>query len=105
MYTLTNIDGHFFPGPQDIYVLDIQRTSAGLAAISSDQALSLLDPARLRAGPAKSLRTNHGNLTSLRVFDAGNAVVCTAGENGSVGVWDLRIGAAAAEVAHFAGES
>lgn len=104
MYTLTNIAGHHFTGPEEVYVVDLQRTPAGLATISSDQALSLLDPAQVGRGPVKTFRTSHGNLTTLRVFDAGNSVVCTAGEDGSVGVWDLRIGAASAEVAHFAGE-
>lgn len=104
MYTLTNIAGHHFAGPEEVYVVDLHRTSAGLASISSNQALSLLDPGRVGQGPVKNLRTSHGNLTTLRVFDAGNSIVCTAGEDGSVGVWDLRMDAARAEVAHFAGE-
>lgn len=101
MYTLTNIDQHHFAGSEDVYVLDAHRTAAGLATIASDQTLSLFNPARLGAGPVTSTRTSHGNVTTLRVFDAGTSIVCTAGENGSVGVWDLRQGA---RVAQFEGD-
>lgn len=101
MYTLTSIDRHHFSGPDGVYVLDAHRTAAGLAAITSDQRLSLLDPSRIGSGPVSSWTTEHGNLTALRVFDAAGALVCTAGEDGSVGVWDLRQGS---RVAQFAGE-
>ncbi|KAL7908871.1 WD40-repeat-containing domain protein [Trichoderma velutinum] len=97
MYTLTNIDQHHFSGPEDVYVLEAHRTASGLATVASDQTLSLFNPARLGTGPVARLRTNHGNVTTLRVFDAGTSVVCTAGENGSVGVWDLRQGAQVAQ--------
>ncbi|KAI5467608.1 WD40-repeat-containing domain protein [Mariannaea sp. PMI_226] len=95
MYSLTNSDGFHFG--QDVYVLDVDRTSAGLAAIASDQSLTLLDPARLSQGPLRRLPTQHGNLTTLRVFDGNAALVCTAGENGTVGVWDLRQGSQVAQ--------
>ncbi|KAL6904826.1 WD40-repeat-containing domain protein [Trichoderma evansii] len=97
MYTLSNIDQHHFSGPEDVYVLEAHRTAAGLATVASNQTLSLFNPARLGAGPVTSLKTSHGNVTTLRVFDAGSSVVCTAGENGSVGVWDLRQGARVAQ--------
>lgn len=91
MYSLNCADGLSLG--RDVYVLDIHRTSVGLASISSDQFLSVLDPARLSAGPQRRLPTQHGNLTTLRVFDSNASIVCTAGENGTVGVWDLRQGA------------
>ncbi|KAL7939738.1 WD40-repeat-containing domain protein [Trichoderma chlorosporum] len=97
MYTLANIDQHHFAGPEDVYVLEAHRTASGLATVASDQTLSLFNPGRLGAGPVARLRTDHGNVTTLRVFDAGTSVVCTAGENGSVGVWDLRQGARVAQ--------
>ncbi|KAG6003035.1 hypothetical protein E4U21_002423 [Claviceps maximensis] len=101
MYTLANVATHHFPS-QETYVLDVRRTTAGLTTISSDQHLSLLSPARLADGPLRSWLTPHGNVTALRVLDdvGGGAVVCTAGEDGTVGVWDLRLGEAA-RVAHF----
>ncbi|CVL05013.1 hypothetical protein FPRO06_04535 [Fusarium proliferatum] len=91
MYTLNCADGLSLG--RDVYVLDIHRTSVGLASISSDQFLSVLDPTRLSAGPLHRLPTQHGNLTTLRVFESNASVVCTSGENGTVGVWDLRQGA------------
>lgn len=100
MYSLTCADGLSLG--RDVYVLDIHRTSVGLASISSDQFLSVLDPARLSAGPVRRLPTDHGNLTTLRVFDSNAALVCTAGENGTVAVWDLRQGA---NVVQFQGKS
>ncbi|RSL92813.1 hypothetical protein CDV31_014990 [Fusarium ambrosium] len=95
MYSLTCADGLSFG--RDVYVLDIHRTAAGLTSIASDQHLSLLDPTRLSAGPLRRLPTEHGNLNCLRVFDANASLVCTAGENGTVGVWDLRQGARVAQ--------
>lgn len=97
MYTLSTTDQYSFG---DVYILDLARTPTNaLAAISSDQSLSLLDPSNLRTGPVTRFSTNHGNLTTLRVF--GESVVCTAGESGSVGVWDLRAGV---QVVQFDGE-
>ncbi|KAG6024683.1 hypothetical protein E4U41_001709 [Claviceps citrina] len=103
MYTLANVAQHHFAGAQDVYVLDVHRTEAGLAAISSDQQLSLLSPSRLGDGPVSAWRTQHGNVTALRVFDddGNGAVVCTAGEDGTVGVWDLRQKGPAARVMQF----
>ncbi|TWU76208.1 hypothetical protein ED733_003817 [Metarhizium rileyi] len=101
MYTLANVATHRFPGGEETYVLDVNRTEAGLAAISSDQHLSLLSPARLADGPVASWRTEHGNLTALRVFNAASSLVCTAGEDGTVGVWDLRLRGGNARVAQF----
>ncbi|KJZ71595.1 hypothetical protein HIM_08989 [Hirsutella minnesotensis 3608] len=50
-----------------------------------------------------SWRTEHGNLTTLRPFEeAGEgSLVCTAGEDGTVGVWDVRLAGEAARVAQF----
>lgn len=100
MYSLANVAEHPFLGPEAVYVLDLQRTAAGLVAISSDQHLSLFGPGRIENGPISSWRTQHGNLTTLSLFDAQESVVCTAGEDGTVGVWDLR---QSARVAQFHG--
>ncbi|KAG5970618.1 hypothetical protein E4U55_001541 [Claviceps digitariae] len=102
MYPLTNVAHLSLATPsQETYVLDLHRTSAGLAALSSDQHLSLLSPARLADGPVRKWRTQHGNVTALRVYDEAAGVVCTAGEDGTVGVWDLRGAGEAARVAQF----
>ncbi|EGX89415.1 WD domain protein [Cordyceps militaris CM01] len=85
---------------EPVYVTEITCTAAGLAAISTDNALTLLDPARLSAGPVATWQTAHGaSVTALRVLDG--ALVCTAGEDGTVAVWDLRINGAGAKVTQF----
>ncbi|KAK4178641.1 WD40-repeat-containing domain protein [Triangularia setosa] len=89
MYQLTAVDGYKYSQP-DTYVLEILPVATGLTAIASDQTLSLFDPTRLNAGPLKQIRTNHGNLTSAKVYDAAESIVCTAGENGTVSIWDFR---------------
>ena len=107
MYTLSNVARHRFSGPEDVYVLDLHRTSAGLAAITSDQRLTLLDPARFSASEATAswAAAERGTpLTALRVFDEAQALVCTADGDGAVGVWDLRLRGEAARVARFKGE-
>lgn len=101
MYNLNNIDTHRF-ARGSVYVTEIARTSAGLAAITSDQHLSLLDPTHLSSGPVSSWETTHGNISALRVLDGGMA--CTAGEDGTVAVWDLKIAGAGAKIAQFKGE-
>lgn len=99
MYNLTAAEECFFG--TDTWVLDLVRTSTGgLVAISSDQKLSLFDPSSLSKGPVSSFQTSHGNISTLKVF--GDDVVCTAGENGTVEVWDLKAGK---RVIQFQGES
>jgi WD40 repeat protein len=106
MYLLTALDGYQFGGGTEVpYVLDIHSLASGLASISSDQALSLFDSSRLRAGPVRRIQTEHGNVTVLRPFDAASSVVCSAGENGAVSVWDFRTGGSSSEVVRFSGMS
>jgi len=92
MYNLTCVDGYKHHVREELYFLDIIPLAAGLAATSSDQKLSLFDPRRLSQGPLRSIQTNHGNLTCAKVFNATDSILCTAGENGTVSVWDLRVG-------------
>lgn len=89
MYQLACADGYKYPGA-DIYVLDILPVMAGFAATASDQTLSLVDPVRLSQGPIKKIRTNHGNLITAKVYSEASSVICTAGENGTISVWDMR---------------
>lgn len=103
MYQLAPIAGHSFGRSGEVYVLDLHRLASGLASISSDQKLSLFNPARVGDGPVASVSTNHGNLRSLKPFDWTSSTVCTAGENGTVALWDLRQGSSRAQVAQFQG--
>ncbi|KAK4241574.1 WD40-repeat-containing domain protein [Achaetomium macrosporum] len=90
MYQLVNAAEYKYPG-REIFVLDILPVATGFAATASDQTLSLFDPLRLSQGPVKKLRTEHENLTAAKVYDAGNSIICSTGENGTVSVWDLRL--------------
>ncbi|KAI1414066.1 WD40 repeat-like protein [Hypoxylon sp. FL1857] len=101
MYPLTCIDGYKIPVREEVYVLDIIPLTQGPATISSDQKLSLFNPTSLSSGPPINLVTEHGNITCARAFDVGNAIVCTAGEDGSVSMWDLRNDPFSAQVARL----
>ncbi|GJN75956.1 hypothetical protein PLICBS_010067 [Purpureocillium lilacinum] len=110
MYNLSNVARHHFPGGSGggdgdaVYVLDLHRTAAGLASITSDQRLTLLDPTRFGGGSAaaNAWALGHGGgVAALRVFDGPAGLVCTAGEDGGVAVWDLRAAGEAARVARF----
>ncbi|RDA93238.1 hypothetical protein CP533_6524 [Ophiocordyceps camponoti-saundersi (nom. inval.)] len=76
----------------DAYILALRRSPLGIAAISSDQRLTLLDPRRL-GGSAScwSAPTTHGNVTALSLPKSSSSFdACTAGEDGSIVLWDLR---------------
>lgn len=92
MYLLGNTDGCQYPGEDPPYVLELISLPSGLAVISTDQTLCLFDPLRLSEGPKLRLQTNHGNVTAVKAFDVSGSVLATAGENGSVALWDLRDG-------------
>ncbi|RYC55328.1 hypothetical protein CHU98_g10877 [Xylaria longipes] len=101
MYPLTCIDAYRIPTREEVYVLDIIPFTSGPATISSDQKLSLFNPLSLKTGPTVNLVTNHGNITCARALDPDNSVVSTAGENGTISLWDLRQDVRQAEVARF----
>lgn len=117
MYHLSCADGYAFVGlgDGDVFVLDVLELpspngSSGLVSISSDQTLSLFDLHRtLRAGPTRSVSLCHGNVTAMRLWDSSStgsgqgSLVCTAGENGTAAVWDVRVPDAKAEVMRIAG--
>lgn len=104
MYQLLSTDGYKYPG-QETYVLDIMPVATGFAATASDQTLSLFDPLRLSQGPVQKIRTDHGNLTAAKVYSPADSVICTAGENGTVSVWDLRLDPSHARALQIGGAS
>ncbi|KAI1378826.1 WD40-repeat-containing domain protein [Hypoxylon crocopeplum] len=101
MYPLTCVDGYRIPVREEVYVLDIIPLTSGPATISSDQKLALFNPTSLKTGPHIDLITRHSNIACAKAFDVGSAIVCTAGEDGSVSMWDLRQDARQAEVARL----
>lgn len=105
MYNLAQADAYQNPGSDPAYVLEIIPVSSGLASISSDQKLSLFNPLSLSQGPIKTIRTTHGNITCAKVFDQANSIVCTAGDNGTVALWDLRLDGSKAQIAAPTGQN
>lgn len=105
MYNLSQAEAYQNPGSDPAYVLEIMPVSGGLAAISSDQKLTLFNPMSLSQGPIKTIRTTHGNITCARAFEQANSIVCTAGENGTVALWDLRLEGSKAQIAAPTGQN
>lgn len=103
MFNLTCVDSFRYPGHEDVYVTDLVPLTQGPATISSDQKLCLFNPLSLRPGPTQTLQTNHGNLTCAKAYDLGGSVVATAGEDGSISMWDLRLDGKQAQVARMTG--
>jgi SEL1 protein len=97
MYTLNAVDSFHISEPKDIYIYDILPVAAGLAAISSDNSLRLLDPLALSGTPLNSIRRLHTDVTCLNAVNTtteGDAlIVCTAGRDGRVCLLDPRTSA------------
>lgn len=102
MYNLNTTSSFRVASPAETYVYDVVPVAAGLAAISSDDSLRLLDPLALNAGPVNEIKNVHVNVTCLKVLCVGGEgdapIVCTAGRDGRVALWDPRIGAKVEEV-------
>jgi len=96
MYLLSEVDEYQYK--KDTYVLDVEPISSGLAVIATDQSLAVFDPLQLSKGPKQGHLTPHGNITACKVFDAPGSTVATAGENGTVTLWDLRDGTTRSQV-------
>lgn len=89
MYELSRVDGYQYP--DGAYVVELMPTKSGLVASSSNQTISLFDPYKLSQGPVQRIQTDHGNLTSTRVYKAEDSHVCSTGQNGTISLWDLRL--------------
>lgn len=99
MYTLEAVDAFHISTPPDTYIYDIVPVAGGLAAISSDDSLRLLDPLALNGAPINSVRKVNTDVTCLRALGGDDAVVvCTAGRDGTVRVLDPRSGGVVGEV-------
>ena len=98
MYNLSCSDGYRYPGSEPTYITDIVPVATGLAAAASDQSIRIFDPLRLNQGPIKRLQTDHGNLTTTKAFNPSESIICTAGENGTISLWDLRLESSNAQV-------
>ncbi|KAF4632481.1 hypothetical protein G7Y89_g5643 [Cudoniella acicularis] len=102
MYTLDAISAFHVSSPENTYIYDIVPVSGGLAAISSDDSLRVLNPLALNGEPINSVRRVNTDVTCLKAVNSsveGDAVVvCTAGRDGRVCLVDVRTGSRVAEV-------
>jgi hypothetical protein len=102
MYTLDTVDFFQISDPTNAYIYDIVPVAAGLAAISSDDSLRLLDPLALNGTPLNSIRRVNTDVTCLKAVNntaEGDAlIVCTAGRDGRVCLLDPRTSAKIGEV-------
>lgn len=99
MYSLTAIDAFEITSPENTYVYDIVPCAAGLAAISSDDSLRLLDPLALSGPPLNAIPTVNEHVTCLKVAEeeGSTTVIVTAGRDGRVCLIDPRTGARVGE--------
>jgi hypothetical protein len=102
MYTLDAIDSFEISSPANTYIYDIVPIAAGLATISSDDSLRLLDPTALSGPPLNSIPKVNTDVTCLKAINSsteGDAlIVCTAGRDGKVCLVDPRSGEKIGEV-------
>jgi hypothetical protein len=93
MYTLDAVDSFQITDPADTYIYDVVPVAGGLAIISSDDVLRLLEPLSLSGAPLNSVRRVNTVVTCLRSLgeiEGGQSVVATAGRDGKVNLVDLR---------------
>lgn len=102
MYSLNDIGAFKITDPADTYVYEIVPCASGIAAISSDDSLRLLNPLALNGYPLNSVRKVNKEITCLKAVNTaveGDAsVVVTAGRDGRVCLIDLRTGTKVGEV-------
>lgn len=102
MYTLNVVDSFRIVEPLNTYIYDIVPTEAGIAIISSDDNLHLLNPLALSGPPLSTFRRVHSDVTCLKAVNAnaqdGGFIVCTAGRDGRVCLFDPRTGSQAGQV-------
>ncbi|KAI9744469.1 MAG: ERAD-associated protein [Claussenomyces sp. TS43310] len=98
MYTFETIGALRIDQPPETYVYDILPLGDGVAAISSDDSLRLLDPIALHA-PLNVVENVNRDVTCFAPLDGPEGLmVCTAGRDGKVCIVDPRQGAKVAEV-------
>lgn len=96
MYYLNPTDNFQITTPTDTYIYDIITTASGLAVLSSDDSLRILDPLALNRC-TKILKDVGDRVTCLAALEMDN-VVSVAGRNGNIQIWDLRTGDVAGSV-------
>lgn len=87
-----------FQAPKDTYLYNIIPVGNGIGAISSDNSLRLFDPDHLDT-PISTIKNVNKDVTCIESLGEGGAeVICTAGRDGRICVWDPRTSQRVAEM-------
>jgi hypothetical protein len=98
MYTLDAKGAFRIEHPPETYIFRIEPVADGIAVISSDDCLRLIDPLFLHGPPLNVVQNIHAEVTCMKALDAENSIVCTAGRDGKVNIFDLRAKTKVAEM-------
>lgn len=99
MYRFFASDIFEVKSPEGTYIYDILPVGAGLASISSDDCLRLLDPLSLDAQPLNIFEKVNVDVTCIQTIgDGDRCVILTAGRDGKVSLLDPRSGVKVGEV-------
>lgn len=99
MYRFFASDVFEVQGEEPTYIYDIVPVAAGLASISSDDCLRLLDPTALNGQPLNTIKKVNTDVTCLKTIGNGDSsIVVTAGRDGKVCLIDPRTGGKVGEV-------
>jgi WD40 repeat protein len=90
MYTFDASGSFRVDEPQETYIYNIEPIGDEIVAISSDNCLRLISPTSLHGPALKVIPKVHLEVTCLKALDGQNAIVCTAGRDGRVNIWDIR---------------
>ncbi len=90
MYTLDASGAFRIDQPQGTYIYHIEPLADEVAVISSDNCLRLINPTSLHAPALRVVSNVHAEVTCLKTLDKQNNIVCTAGRDGRVNIWDFR---------------
>ncbi|KAM3069254.1 hypothetical protein ACMFMG_010765 [Clarireedia jacksonii] len=99
MYKFFASDIFEVKSPEGTYIYDILPIGAGLASISSDDCLRLLDPLSLDAQPLNTFKEVNTDVTCVNTIGEGDTcIILTAGRDGKVCLLDPRSGVKVGEV-------
>ena len=100
MYALDTVGAFKIEQPPETYIYDIKPIAreGAIAAISSDNCLRVVDPLALNGAPLHVEQGIHNEVTCLMVLEERNLIVCTAGRDGKVNIFDLRARSKVAEL-------
>jgi WD40 repeat protein len=91
MYTLEATQAFRIDNPPEkTYIYHIEPVADEIAVISSDNCLRLINPVSLQGPAVNVIPKVHADVTCLKALDGQSGIVCTAGRDGQVNIWDLR---------------